>query len=29
MEQLLVNKPSDPLVFLVELLKRDNNDGEW
>ncbi|XP_052092934.1 adenylate kinase 8-like [Mytilus californianus] len=26
MEQLLINKPSDPLAFLVELLKRDNND---
>lgn len=27
MEQLIVNKPSDPLAFLVEQLKKENDDG--
>ena len=27
LEQLLVNKPDDPVTFLVDVLKRDNDDG--
>ena len=27
MEQLIINKPSDPLAFLIEQLKRENDDG--
>lgn len=26
MEQLIVSKPSDPLAFLVEQLKKENDD---
>ena len=29
MEQLIVNKPSDPLAFLVEQLKKENDDGMY
>ena len=27
LEQLLINKPDDPVTFLVDVLKRDNDDG--
>lgn len=27
LEQVITNKPEDPVAFLIELLKRDNNDG--
>ncbi|XP_013418058.1 adenylate kinase 8-like [Lingula anatina] len=27
LEQLLINKPDDPLTFLIELLKRDSDDA--
>lgn len=27
MEQLIINRPSDPIAFLIEMLKLDNNDG--
>lgn len=29
MEQLIVSKPSDPLAFLVEQLKKENDDGKY
>ena len=28
MEHLIINKPEDPLTFLISLLKRENDDGE-
>jgi len=28
LEQVIVAKPTDPVAYLIELLKRDNNDGK-
>jgi len=28
LEQVIVSKPLNPIEFLIELLRRDNNDGE-
>ena len=28
-EQLVIAKPEDPIVFLMNLLKKENDDGEF
>lgn len=29
LEELLIHKPDDPIEFMINHLKQNNDDGEW